>query len=539
MKRLYIIIYVVILSLSLPAGAQSLSNAERRHINAKVLSHLEEYERLSSLHDEESVEFYKALFVNEDAPVLCDMIGAGSYLNDVSVEEYAGTMTEHASIITVLIKDVAKGTMRFDGDVWHVPIRFRKSVSYIDDGGYAFSTEEYHGADFDMTMMIAYYPEDDMCLIESVQGELQTDRDFPRGRFLMVNESDRYSERDMRHFSTLKVDDNEIVYNEFGQAVLPSGEPYVDDFDVEVGIDTVYQGFNYDVVTFRFKPRKGRIKLRYAYAPLYAYDVTAPENIESNSAAMELGLDFGKAVSCGRSSKIGFYAGIGVSASRLEFWNGSRISYQYTQYKYDDSSLKPLRPYEVKYEIAGEGARETVEYIDLMIPLYFELEHRLGKHVMLSWDLGIKAYAYLDKLANGQYEVTYSSSIDGKSGKSNLQNPSVIEAVPYAKTGLVKIKDFVTLDATAFADIGLDINLYRKKTYFMLRAGYEYGFMGLVMDGKDAYSVSGTPYYESGKYYPIVYDARSSKDVAVHSLLSGVTLRRQALWFSTGFKFKF
>lgn len=538
MKRLYIILYVVILFLSLPVGAQSLSNAERRHINSKVLSHLEEYERLSSLYDEESVEFYKALFVSEDVSVLCDMIGAGSYLNVVSVAEYARTMTEYASIITVVIKDVSKGNIRYDGGVWHVPVRFRKSVSYIDNGGYAFSTEEYHGNDFDMTMMLQYDPEEDMCLIESIQGELHTEREFPKGRFLIVNEDNEYSERDMRHFSTLKVDGIEVKYNEFGQAVLPSGDPYVEDFDVEVGIDTVYQGFNYDVVSFRFNPRKGRLKLRYAYAPLYAYNVVAQKNVKSSSAAMELGLDFGKTVSCGKSSKMGFYAGIGVSASRLELWNENKISYRYTQYKYDSSS-KLFRPYDVKYDIAAKATRETVDYIDLMVPLYFELEHRLGKHIMLSWDLGFKAYAYLDKLADGHYEVVYSSNIEGTTNKGNMQNPALIEAVPYAKTGLVKVKDFATIDVTAFADIGLDINCYKRKTYFMLRAGYEYGFMGLLVNGKDSYSVSGTPYFESGKYYPIVYDTRSGKDVAVHSLLSGATLRRQALWFSTGFKFKF
>lgn len=538
MKRLYIILYVVIMFLPFPAGAQSLSNAERRHINSKVLSHLEEYERLSSLYDEESVEFYKALFVSEDASVLCDMIGAESYLNTVSVAEYARTMTEYASNITVVIKDVAKGNMRYDGGLWHIPILFLKSVSYIDNGGYAFSTEEYHGNDFDMTMMLRYDPETDACLIESVTGKLETDRDFPKGRFFIVNEGDKYSERDMRHFSTLKVDGKDVVYNEFGQAILPSGDPYVDDFDVEVGVDTVFQGFNYDVVTFRFNPRKGRIKLRYSYAPLYAYKVTAPKNVKSNSAAMELSLDFGKTVRCGQSSKMGFYAGIGVSASRLELWNENKISYQYTQYKYDFSS-KLFAPFTVKYDIAADAVRETVDYIDFVVPLYFELEHRLGKHVMLSWDLGFKAYAYMDKLANGNYEIAYSSNIDGTMTKRNMQNPGVIEAVPYAKTGLLKIKDFATLDVSAFAAIGLDINMYRRKTYFMLRAGYEYGFMGLLMDGKDAYSVSGTPYFEDGKYYPIVYDTRSKKDVAVHSLLSGVTLRRQALWFSTGFKFKF
>ena len=544
MKRLYIILYVVIMFLPFPAGAQSLSNAERRHINSKVLSHLEEYERLSSLYDEESVELYKALFVSEDASVLCDMIGADSYLNVVSVAEYAKTMTEYASNITVVIKDVAKGNMRYDGGLWYVPVRFLKSVSYIDNGGYAFSTEEYHGNDFEMTMMLMYDPDTDTCLIESVNGELETEREFPKGRFLIVNEEDEYSERDMRHFSTLKVEGEAVVYNEFGQAILPSGEPYVDDFDIDVGVDTVYQGFNYDVVTFRFNPRKGRIKLRYAYAPSGAYKVIpiASEKekpiVASNSAAMELGIDFGTTVRCGLSSKMGFYAGVGVSASRVELWNTSRVSYEYTQYEYESSS-KLFRPYNVQYNIAVEAAKETIEYLDFMIPLYVEFEHRLGRHVMLSWDLGVKAYEYIDKFANGHYECSYSSLIDGTSKKGNMQDPAVIEAVSYAKTGLYKIKDLVTLDATAFADMGLDINLYRRKTYFMLKAGYEYGFIGSMVEGKDAYAASGTSYFVKGKYYPIVYDSRNNKDIAVHSLLSGVALRRQTLWLSTGFKFKF
>lgn len=533
MKRLYIILYVVILFLSLPAGAQSLSNAERRHINSKALSHLEEYERLSSLYDEEAVEFYKALFVSEDASVLCDMIGADSYLNTVSVAEYARTMTEYASVITVTLKDVARGNLRYEGGIWHVPMRFRKSVSYIDDGGYVFSTEEYHRNDFDMTMMLRYDPETDSCLIESVTGELETERDFPEGRFLIVNESDRYSDRDMLHLSTLKVGGNEVVYNEFGQAVLPSGEPYVEDFDVEVGVDTVYQGFNYDVVTFSFNPRKGRVKLRYAYAPLYAYKVTAP-GVMSRTAAMELGVDFGTTASCGQFSKIGFYAGIGVSASRLELWNDSLISYTLPQYEYIPSS-KLFRPYDVEYNIAGEAAKETVEYVDFMVPLYLEFEHRLGRHVMLSWDLGVKAYLYVNELSKGSYKISYTSVVKGKSlNPEPLNNPDVIEAVRYVKTGLCNIADFAKLDATAFADIGLDINLYRKKTYFMFKAGYEYGF-------KDSYSGSGTPYYKEDKYYPIVYDPTNTQnpDVAVHSFYSGVNLRRQTLWFSTGLKFKF
>lgn len=540
MKRLYIILYVVILFLSLPAGAQSLSNAERRHINSKALSHLEEYERFSSLYDEEAVEFYKALFVSEDASVLCDMIGADSYLNTVSVAEYARTMTEYASVITVTLKDVARGNLRYEGGIWHVPMRFRKSVSYIDDGGYVFSTEEYHRNDFDMTMMLRYDPETDSCLIESVTGELETERDFPEGRFLIVNESDRYSDRDMLHFSTLKVGGSEVVYNDFGQAILPSGEPYVEDFDVEVGVDTVYQGFNYDVVTFKFHPRKGRVKLRYAYAPLYAYKVTAPKGVVSRSAAMELGVDFGTTASCGQSSKIGFYAGIGVSASRLELWNDSWISYPLPQYEYIPSS-KLFRPYDVIYNIAGEAAKETVEYVDFMVPLYLEFEHRLGRHVMLSWDLGIKAYVYVNELSKGSYKISYTSVVDGKSlNPEPLNNPDVIEAVRYVKTGLCNIADFAKLDATAFADIGLDINLYRKKTYFMLRAGYEYGFIGFF-GGKDSYLGSGTPYYEKDKYYPIVYDPTNTQnpDVAVHSFYSGVNLRRQTLWFSTGLKFKF
>ena len=79
MKRVYIIIYAVLLLLPISVGAQSLSNSERRHINYRVLSLIEEYERIASLYDDESAFYFESLFERgQESMVFCDMIGSES-----------------------------------------------------------------------------------------------------------------------------------------------------------------------------------------------------------------------------------------------------------------------------------------------------------------------------------------------------------------------------------------------------------------------------------------------------------------------------
>ena len=41
----------------------------------------------------------------------------------------------------------------------------------------------------------------------------------------------------------------------------------------------------------------------------------------------------------------------------------------------------------IQYQI--KSVEERVRYIDMVVPVYFELEHPVGRHVLISWNFGV------------------------------------------------------------------------------------------------------------------------------------------------------
>lgn len=526
MKRLLTIVLSAIFLFPLSADAQSLTNKERRSINAKVLSLVEEYERLASLYDEDSEYYFQSLFEKEgESRIFCDMIGAPSYLKDVTVSEYVSMLRGYTANVTSVIKDVSKGDMTYSEGIWHIPVTFRKSLSYIDKDGYMFSVEDFHKTDFDMTMDVLYDEERDACLIGSITGVIASDIVFPEGRFLIVNEMKNPDSRYMKRFSTLKVNGSDVRYNDFGQAILPDGEAEVYDIDMAVIADTLNSGFNYDVVSYRFNPRKARMKLRYGYAPSGILIPTRNDlYVSTLSKSMEAGWDIGFAFPFGKKAKMGLYTGIGLSMSDLYLDLKNEISYNYRTDRYN-SQAGLYENVPVNYKI--KSAEEYLRYMDVFVPVYFEIEHRIGRHVLLSWDVGVKGYwslAVQSLQPDSPYSVTYTATVADGSAQSFKDSPtSFIEANTYQQDRKWNL--------SAMADIGLDINLVKRKWYLMLRAGYEYGLF-------DMYTSGTNKYFETSTSYPVVYDPVSKTNRHVHSLISGMSLKRQGLWVSGGFKFK-
>lgn len=519
MKRVYIIIYAVLLLLPISVGAQSLSNSERRHINYRVLSLIEEYERVASLYDDESAFYFESLFERgQESMVFCDMIGSESYLQTIPVSEYIRQLRTYASTVNTVIKDVKKGNMTYDNGIWRIPVILKKTFSYVDNDGYMFSVEDYHKSDIDIRLNLIYDPESDVCVIASIDGDLDSDKDFPQGRFLIVNENRQLPNRHLKYLSSLKIGNDNIKFNEFGQAVLPGGEAYVDDIDVEVLADTLNKGFNYDVVSFGFYRRNSRVKLRYGYSP-GAFKVIDNSNlITAESPAMEFGFDLGVAIATGKKSKFGLYTGIGVMNGTLKLYQNSNIKYTYSTGRLNEDKI--WEPVNVAYQI--QSATESATYLDVFIPVYFEVEHKLGNHMMLAWSLGAKGYYSLSSTP-GEQSVRVTASI------GNSQSSTQTEK----KTFSPSFYQSASTDATAFANIGLDVNLFKKRVYFMARAGYEYGFML-------KYKSDLAPYYKSGSSpsYPVIYDAASNEHVIVHPMVNGLEFYRRGWWFSGGIKFK-
>lgn len=523
MRHKFFILFALFLVMSSVSSAQSLTNRERRQINTQVLNLIEEYETNSTLHDSDAAFYFEDLFSRAGKlSVTCDIIGSKDYLEKISVTDYIDQLQSHSISTSVLIRDVSRGEMQVDGKKVLIPVTFRKNLSYIDENGYLFSVSEYHSDDFIIDMILTYDMETEACLIDSIDATLLSSRKFPVGRFLILNENKSPDKKYQRYFPKFTVGGSHVEFNRFGQAILPQGHAEVGVPDVEVISDTLTRGFNYDVVSYGFKSRNTRLKMRYGIAPISAYKVDNPyDNVSDKSMAMELGADFGFTWPIGNSSKMGFYFGAGLAMSSLSLSLDNPVEYDYTMTVYN-SDKKLFEDKTMKYVISG--ASEKVRYYDFMIPVYFEFEHSLSRQVLLSWNVGVKGYLPLDVQVCGPYAVT--ATADGNTVEF-AEPMKYVEANTYVKDN--------KFDMSLMGNVGVDVNVYRNMLYCSVIVGYEHGLMSPVYS-----SDTNRYFYSDGDngIYPIVYNPRTGTHVPVHSLISGVSFNRSAIWFSAGLKIK-
>jgi hypothetical protein len=193
---------------------------------------------------------------------------------------------------------------------------------------------------------------------------------------------------------------------------------------------------------------------------------------------------------------------------------------------HDVPSLNPnTGMYEMNsYTYTITNAVEQVSYMDLYVPVYFEIEHMLGSkgRVMLSWNFGVKSYLNLSAKAKIPYTVTFNTRVNNNSnGEETMSFDSFIEPNTYAKN---------LFDLSAIANLGVDCNVVKNRLFINASVGYEHGIMDSYVSNKQVYS---------NPILPKVDKNGNVEHVAVNSLISGLTIKRQALWISLGLKYKF
>lgn len=359
MKRSGIIASLFLLFLPFILGAQTLTNKERREMNSTVLTLVKDYERYAALHDEEAEHLFFELFEGNDACVFCDVPGIPYYQMKTSLLQYMDILKNHARNTSVVIKDVSKGKPYFSDGKWVIPVYFWKELSYMNESGYFFSVEEYHGTPVRMTMKVVYDKETDRCHIRSINGEITSDRQFPEGRYIILNRDEYASAAEQEYYSSLTVGGEAPVYNRYGQAILPSGEAMVEDPDVEVKSSVVSPASDYDVMAYWFHMKNARFRLRASYSP-FVYLVDAPDDISTRSKSLELGLEYGVAYPMGSKSKFSINSGVGMALSTLH--------------------------------LNGQDRYQRVRYLDLSVPVYAEFEHRFCRPASFVWNVGLKGY---------------------------------------------------------------------------------------------------------------------------------------------------
>lgn len=518
MKKGYIVFLVISLLLPIALSAQKPTIRERRNINTRVLDVIEAYERLATLSSEDDVYEFKALFV-ENATIKSDIIGNVSYLQKISVDDYikhlrtTGAYTE--------IRDVRKFDLQYDTakSKWIIPISFKKQLYYYDKFKVYFNIKRYYSEYLDVMMQLVYDATEDLCYIESIDCSIQSSVDFPKCKFLIVDENTSVRDRDRKYFNMLKADDKALVFDDKGYALYDADTDFsVDDIDVEVSknlsLDRATEAYNF--VDFKFMPRTRRAKFRMAFAP-FAYAVSGNDNnVSAKSSAFDFGLDYGFTFRPRSKSKMGLYIGAGLSFSNLSLKLKHTLQYNYTISRVNkENGLYDKTVYD--YNITN--AIEKVRYVDLYIPIYFEMEHRLGanKRMLFTWNLGVKSYINLSAKASTPYTATF--TVVGEEITQVFD--SFIQPNTYAKN---------FFDLSLVANIGLDYKLLGNNLYATANIGYEYGIFNSYMSDKSTYS---TP------VIPIVNSDNSINHIAVNSLISGLSAKRNALWISLGVKYKF
>lgn len=529
MRRCLALILFLMVFLPFFSEAQTLTNRDRRHINTKVLNLLEEYERTAVVYDEEAEYVFRDLFENGQIPIVCDILGFADYMGKVTVDGYINALKTDAVTVTMEVKDVEKGEMTVSGSDCVIPLKFRKSISYVDRNGYFFSTDQYYKTDLFMDMTVRYNLDTDRCTIISLDGTVESERKFPEGRFFIINKSqlEDVSDKNRRYLEELKIDNTSISYNEFDQAILPAGVPSVRDIDVQVFSDTLMKGPNYDVMKFDFKARKTRLKIHYGIAPFGAYEIVTPNMIASSSDAMEAGLDIGFTWRAGKTGKMGFFFGAGASMSNIALSLGSPLNYSYTTASFDPStSLFVNRT--VTYDI--NTASEALSFLDIYVPVYFEIEHKVGKRLLISWNLGAKGY-YNMQTKWTPYTVSGRSTMQDSVNGSSQASDFTLTGGPFISPSSYQRTPF---DISLIANLGFDVNLAKNKVYLSVKAGYEYGLFNSYSNDKNTYFKT----EKNNNIYPVVYNTVSGSHVAVHSMITDLNYRRKGIWLQAGLKFK-
>lgn len=502
--------FILLLLLTVPAGAQSLTHGQERHINGLVLTLLENYEQESLALESGYTASFLDLFQSPDSPVWCDFMGSPDYGTTISASDYAAFATLGVRSAAITLKDVTKSRLRFQDGAWQTQVRVSKSQDFMDENEILFSSSEfYEGKDYDLTLTIVYDEEEDRCLIRSIDGAIDSDKQFPSGFYQVIQKNETTPEQ-------LYASGKPVQFNSFGQA-FNTGKLSTRNDDVTLRQRKLLSNDRYELITYDLVPRYFRARLRYGFTLGDAYKVTSPVSFSSiKSKGSEMGLDLGVSIAHSGRTSFSFYTGAALSKSSLS------MEVQGVNYSYEAADQMDNIYYR-SYQI--QSATETLQYQDIAVPLYLSVEAGLASFVRLTFDLGVKGY-YNWKTEWSPYHVKATVTGNSKYDKFDRIDDDFTRFIDPGKYNRR------AYDLSVVGGLGLDFRIWRI-IYIYGKASYEYGIF-------ESFSSSKTEWYnkDSGEF-PIVYNSVAGEEVARRSFIQCISFSRRAFWLNVGLMFKF
>ncbi len=435
----------------------------------KALTVIEDYETLSALSDEDAYYSFIDLFFDEEVLVYNDLLGLSDG-NEISVREYADVLFGNAKSIQVFVSDINREQLWNDGSNWKVQFSFDKTIVYSNKCGIYFSSDDFYESKHHLHATIVYDSQKDECKIESISGNIDSDRKLA-DEFFVINRINTYDE-------SLLYKGRKVEYNRYGQMFLQSPVS-VKDFsclDADVAVTSAIDP-DCKTVAISYRPRRWTLKLHYDFGLGESFDYDKSNLRNPSSEYGNLGLELGYIFPSKTNVKVGLFTGVNLSTSKL------CMDYYADTYSYKTNADVDNDMYQRVYK--NLSVSQTNSFTDLCIPLYLDFDIRYSRPVSIYFDLGARAVLNMSNKLSENSMIA--SSIYGMYDGYNLYGSSHINGFcdspdKFENLNGESLGEYSKISVDAMAGVGVRYNVPKVPVTIDLGVRYLYGIMNLLDD---------------------------------------------------------
>lgn len=516
----------LISSISLNVSAQYSSVTQQRFAIDNALSTIEDYAAYVTISDEDIHYSFLNLFTSPEAPVYNDLLGVATSRN-LTAKEYGRLLSKGLKNKIATIKNVTKDDVSKDGDVWKIRMSFDKSISYVNDCGTYFSSDDFYGKDYRLSAVLVYDETDGSCKIESISGKIDSDKKLDKEYFVFINKD----KRDL----DLTVRNQKLSFNRYHQAFVPGSKESLTDKDFSYPDASIVLKPQVDQcgVSMKYIIRRLRLRPYYEFGLGNAFSINSTSSLsKTESSASSFGVDFGYVFFSKKVISLGAFLGVGLTQSKIELAFNRADYFFRTDVDIDGESY--IRHYE------NLNLEQKYKFSDFIIPVYLEMDIQANKILAFYVDLGVKMHFNLKHDVDhtqgaadiyGIYPQYDNLRLDGQWGSNGFGSKN-LTASNLVNSELLDVSGFT---ASLMGGLGVRINIPR--TIFAIDAGVNY-----VLGLNDFIATSSPAQLGNDITRPIVYPTLTNSTCTEHvrNLSEALTnAKRQSLKLHVGLTLKF
>ena len=469
MRKILLVLGIVI-SVSGIYG-QELTHSQRYKMNEDALKMVSDYKESANM---SKPRRFMRLFENETIQIYNDLLGL-STKKTLSVKEYRTLMEKDALYPTIKIQNLKKNDIYFENGHWMMDLSFEKEISYTNQCGVLFSTEEYYNVYHTLNMTLSW-SEDDICTIIKLSGNVKSNKK-PLDDYKVITAAT--NAKDKKKQKNIRVDGKSLKYNSFDQCIVPANCQLTYEGDQDMKVELVQKESGCEVYTISYNPMSMRFKPHYNLGAILPYGKSNDEGMSlKNAMHHEVGIDLGYMIPSTGKFQFGIFAGVGFVSSQVKFGIDT-MSYHYNAAADADiDGDSYVRHYTLK------NVFQQTKMMDLTLPIYLDFNFKFSNRISMYVDLGVKNYFNLSASLS-EVSGTYSSwgvypqysnlKLDHTTGLSQFASNAT---VPTHST-LVKLDmNFYSLDL--LTAMGVQIKLKDKAffpLYVDLGIGYQHSLL--------------------------------------------------------------